>query len=675
MTELSAVHVKLTGDASGLKAALDGTQDELKETERSSEKTKDSLRGLAKGLASVAAAAVGIKGMSSLFSGVVREAEKFETSMLKINAIIRATGGVAGKTGDQILSFAQSLALNTLESTEGVLAAQQRLLTFRKVSGDVFDRAIRASADLSAAMGTDLSSSAVMLGRALEDPITGLTSLTRTGTVFTDAQKDLVKSLVQSGNLQQAQILILKELEAQYGGTAQAAATGYAGALDTLAQRQQELFLAIDDTLGVTKGLAAAAKGLANVFDALARNMQRIVSYIATAAVAGMIAFRGVIIGAAAAITRLLIPSLAGLRVALMRTGIGAIIVLAGELVYQVTRVVSRLGGMGNAISAVGDLAEAFLTDIREGFKSFSLSIDAAAAGFKASFMDAFSSVAARLSVFLSNLARAVGGIPGAEAFADRLEQSAGRAATAMVDFGAQADFARQRSNRLAAEAADAANGFDKTRTALEALAETMRNQPDDDDPPQIPGMPSNEDPSGGGDGGTSYIEEQLERQRQAVQEFHNRIRMIQSGNLGLQLQGWSGYFSNLSSMIGNRSKKIAQVAKVFDAMMALRNSYVAYTEALREPGLPPLMRLGYAASVFAAGLGAVSAIQGIGAGGGGAAPSGSPAMSAAAAPAPVSRNVAISLQGGDMFSRDQVVQLINSINEAVEDGAIVRLV
>jgi len=58
-------------------------------------------------------------------------------------------------------------------------------------------------------------------------------------------------------------------------------------------------------------------------------------------------------------------------------------------------------------------------------------------------------------------------------------------------------------------------------------------------------------------------------------------------------------------------------------------------------------------------------------------APPGIAAGVAAAAPAApaVSRNVAISLTGGDMFSRDQVINLINSINEAVEDGAIVRLV
>jgi hypothetical protein len=32
-------------------------------------------------------------------------------------------------------------------------------------------------------------------------------------------------------------------------------------------------------------------------------------------------------------------------------------------------------------------------------------------------------------------------------------------------------------------------------------------------------------------------------------------------------------------------------------------------------------------------------------------------------------------LTGGDMFGRDQVISLINAINEAQEDGAVVRLV
>jgi hypothetical protein len=85
--------------------------------------------------------------------------------------------------------------------------------------------------------------------------------------------------------------------------------------------------------------------------------------------------------------------------------------------------------------------------------------------------------------------------------------------------------------------------------------------------------------------------------------------------------------------------------------------------------------KLAAGAAVLAAGLGAVSAIQGAQPGGtpsGGSAATAAPA--AAAAPS-TSSAVAIQLTGGDMFSRDQVVDLINAINEAVEDGATVRLV
>ena len=169
MVEISGVHVKLTGDSSNLNSALDDAQGELKDTQKDAEDTSKSLRGMGKAFLGAAAAAAGIVGVGSLFKSVASEGEKFETAMLKINAIIKATGGAAGKTGEQLLASARNLALNTLESTEGVLAAQQRLLTFSKVTGDVFDRAIAVSADLSAAMGTNLSGAAVQLGRALED--------------------------------------------------------------------------------------------------------------------------------------------------------------------------------------------------------------------------------------------------------------------------------------------------------------------------------------------------------------------------------------------------------------------------------------------------------------------------------------------------------------------------
>lgn len=206
--------------------------------------------GFAK-LATAAAAALAPLASGALFVSATREARTFETTMLRVDAVIAATGGAAGRSADQLREQARQIAFATLESTEGVLQAQQTLLTFRNVQGDVFDRTIAAAADMAAALGGDLNSATMQLAKALENPTQGLSALTRSGTVFTQSQKDLVAAMVEAGDIASAQAFILSELEAQYGGTAEAAAQGLAGAQDTLGQAFQELKLELSDQLGL----------------------------------------------------------------------------------------------------------------------------------------------------------------------------------------------------------------------------------------------------------------------------------------------------------------------------------------------------------------------------------------------------------------------------------------
>ena len=108
------------------------------------------------------------------------------------------------------------------------------LLTFTNIGKDVFPAATEAMLNLSSAMGTDLQSSSILVGKALNDPIAGLTSLTRAGVQFTDAQKDTIKALMETGDVAGAQKIILGELETQFGGAARAAGGTLAGQLDIL---------------------------------------------------------------------------------------------------------------------------------------------------------------------------------------------------------------------------------------------------------------------------------------------------------------------------------------------------------------------------------------------------------------------------------------------------------
>src|SRR6185295_7300572 len=73
--------------------------------------------------------------------------------------------------------------------------------------------------------GQDAKTSSLQLGKALNDPIKGVTALSRAGVSFTQQQKDQIKALVESGNLLGAQKIILKEVGTEFGGAAAAAAS------------------------------------------------------------------------------------------------------------------------------------------------------------------------------------------------------------------------------------------------------------------------------------------------------------------------------------------------------------------------------------------------------------------------------------------------------------------
>jgi hypothetical protein len=88
------------------------------------------------------------------------------------------------------------------------------------------DRATLAAIDLAAAGFGEAEQNAVQLGKALQDPIKGITALARSGVTFTEQEKEKIKTLVESGKVLEAQDLILSAIETQVGGTAAATATG-----------------------------------------------------------------------------------------------------------------------------------------------------------------------------------------------------------------------------------------------------------------------------------------------------------------------------------------------------------------------------------------------------------------------------------------------------------------
>lgn len=118
--------------------------------------------------------------------------------------------------------------------------------------------------------------------------------------------------------------------------------------------------------------LARATRPIGQAITAVFDNLGRLASYAAT--FAAVMAGRWVAGMAAAALSvRGLATALVFLRGALIRTGIGALIVGAGELVYQFSQLVARVGGLSEAFRLLGDLA-------KEVWSRIGLSLDAALA-------------------------------------------------------------------------------------------------------------------------------------------------------------------------------------------------------------------------------------------------------------------------------------------------------
>jgi phage-related minor tail protein len=217
-----------------------------------------------------AAAALGVLTLG--ISKGLEEAGEAEQSYRRLEAVLKATGYSAGLTADHLVAFADGQEEATLTTAEAVQDAATVLATFRSVAGDTFTRALSMAGDMAAVFGGDLSSSAMQLGKALEDPVEGLSALRRVGVSFTGSQSDLIRSLVETGQVAEAQRVILDALEQQVGGAAAAEAGGVTGAANRLSDAWGKLLEEIGKTPAVAGPaeaglnlLARATAGWANI--------------------------------------------------------------------------------------------------------------------------------------------------------------------------------------------------------------------------------------------------------------------------------------------------------------------------------------------------------------------------------------------------------------------------
>lgn len=212
-------------------ANTSGFNQALGDVQRNTRRMTGNIQQLGKQMSMALTLPIGALGVTA-----VKAFDKQAKSIAQVEAGLRSTGNAVGYTSKQLQDMASEMQNTTLFGDEQILKdATAQLLTFTNISNDEFKRTQKAALDLATRLDGDLKSASIQLGKALNDPVKNLSALSRSGIQFSDEQKTLINSLAETGQMAEAQRVILSELEKQYGGSAEAAAAAGLGPMQQLA--------------------------------------------------------------------------------------------------------------------------------------------------------------------------------------------------------------------------------------------------------------------------------------------------------------------------------------------------------------------------------------------------------------------------------------------------------
>jgi hypothetical protein len=242
------LNVEILGEFKKLTQATTGSQKSLQTLEK---KVGSISKGINRTLG-----AIGIGLSAAAFINFTKEAirgaeaaEIADRRLLQVTESMDLFGKRAEIVTGRLSKFADTQELLTGVQAESIKQVQATLMTFGdlaksadEVNGS-FDRATKAALDLAAAGFGSAETNAIQLGKALNDPIKGLTALAKSGVTFTEAEKERIKVLVESNKIGEAQALILAAIEKQVGGTAAATVSSSA--------RMEAAFGQVSDAVGL----------------------------------------------------------------------------------------------------------------------------------------------------------------------------------------------------------------------------------------------------------------------------------------------------------------------------------------------------------------------------------------------------------------------------------------
>ena len=237
-------------------------------------------------------------------------------------ARIKSTGAAANVTAGHVRGLADSVRDYSGIEDEAVQAGANMLLTFTQIrnrvgeGNDIFDQAVASLADVSVAMGKEMPQAAIQLGKALNDPLLGMTALRRIGVLFTAQQQDQIRTMLQNNDLLGAQKVILEEVNTEFGNSARAQGrTPWGKTKIAISQLGDQL-----ERLGeiIAPVLQKMAEGLKGIIDFIAQLPAPVKTFLAV--MVGIFAVMGpllIIFGSLLKVVAFFINLVAGAKIAM----------------------------------------------------------------------------------------------------------------------------------------------------------------------------------------------------------------------------------------------------------------------------------------------------------------------------------------------------------------------
>ena len=248
LRELSNQLQGLDKKGKGAQQSLDGTARGLNNTSRAAATATGNIQRMGVAFRSTLGPIVAAYGAVNFLTRSLKIAGDREADVAVLTNGLEKLGQTKSKV-DDLVKAADRLGKVTLFNQDDFTQAFGLLTSFRGIAVSSYERVAEAAADVAQVTRQDVSSSMLQLAKALENPVEGMTALSRSGTTFTKQQKEVVKQLVETNRVAEAQEFILSEVEKQYKGSAAAAGkAGFAGKVDELG----ESFTDLSEIIGKT---------------------------------------------------------------------------------------------------------------------------------------------------------------------------------------------------------------------------------------------------------------------------------------------------------------------------------------------------------------------------------------------------------------------------------------